>query len=216
MKIKDIINESGYDYRIKRLKQELKQSSNPNIFNSAEAVERFIELANAQRYLPERAMLTAQKIIGGGVLSSQLEHIGDLTHRIAERTFILYGHIEDAVAHIEPKVERGLRSLKSGYGFAKEMHENFKSNWDYNIGKSGKFNDFEDYVSSIKKACLDYSNEHSKLPVYNIAQRHCRDAAISLGQWNFDNTIKHLEILDRMIKQGTIYRYASMYNKDLQ
>lgn len=214
MKITDILCESSYEFRIKRLKLELAQSDKPNIFNSPEAVEKFIELANAQRYLPEKAMLQAQRIIGGGVLSNQLEHIGDLTHRIAERVFIANGLIEDAVAHIEPKVEKGLRSLKSGYGFEKEMHENFKSNWEYSIEKEGVYATFEDYISAIKEACNNYSNEHSKLPVYNVVHQHCRDAAISLGHWQFDKTIRHLEILNRMITQGTIYRLASMYNRN--
>lgn len=214
MKINDLLQESNYGYRIPRLQQELKASSKPNIFNSLEVIEKFVNLANAQRHLPEGAMLAAQRIIGGGVLSYQLEHIGDLTHRIAERVFIATGNIEDAVNHIKPKIEKGLRSLKSGYGFEREMHENFKSNWEYSIYKEGKYNSFEEYLTAIKDACIAYSNEHSKLPVYNIVHLHCRNAAITLGRWEFAKTIRHLEILDRMISQGTIYRLASMYDPE--
>lgn len=216
MKIFEILNEGNYDYRLVRLKKELMASDKPNIFNSQEVMQKFADMASAQRHLPEEAMLAAQRIIGGGVLSNQLEHIGDMSHRIAERVFVRTGSIESAVEHLSPKVERGLKSLKSGYGFEREMHENFNSNWKHSVMKRGEYNSYDEFVAAIKEACLHYANEHAKLPVYNIVHQHCRDAAIALGHWDFKKTIYHLEQLKRMIDGGTIYRQASMYVEGLK
>lgn len=44
----------------------------------------FKELAEAQRGVPELAMLDVQRANVGGVLSYVVEHVGDLTHRMCQ------------------------------------------------------------------------------------------------------------------------------------
>src|SRR3954463_3890963 len=80
----------------------------------------FFALASAQRNLPEKAMLQFQHAMGGGIMSSATEHIGDLTHRMSEKnTFRSAGY-----EYVKEKVVKCLRWLTNPYGFEREFEEN--------------------------------------------------------------------------------------------
>jgi hypothetical protein len=142
----------------------------------AERLEAFDRLADAQRGAPEMAMLRAQDAIGGGVMSVMVEHIGDLTHRMAEKSdFIPHAGYE----FVKPKVERGLRHLKDGYGFSREHYENITNNARYHNVP------VEEYSNKVRTALRAYADAHKKLRVYNYAQELARDAAVALGEEKF-------------------------------
>jgi len=147
-----------------------------------DAGDAFNNLASQQRGDPELAMINAQKVLGGGVMSHALEHVGDLTHRMSEKGGFFGSE------YVRPKVESVLRSLKSGYGFAREHLENMAGS---------------KISPESENAVLNrYANEHSKLPVYNKNQELGRDAAIALGKKDFDTATQKLEKLDKRIKSG--------------
>ena len=52
--------------------------------------EDFWELAWSQRGKPEQAMRDFQYLMGGGIMNSTIEHVGDLTHRMAEKNTFPY------------------------------------------------------------------------------------------------------------------------------
>lgn len=144
----------------------------------------FVELGDAQREDPENAMLKVQRALGGGVLSVMVEHIGDLTHRMADRnTMQTAGY-----TYVLEKVDRGLRYLGNRYGemtsrtsgFQKEHEENVRNNAKYHKVSEAK------YRAELEAALKKYAEEHRKLPVYNEAQWTARQAAIEIGKQDFD------------------------------
>jgi hypothetical protein len=164
--------------------------------------EAFNKLASDQRGLPESAMINAQKIMGGGVLSNAIEHVGDLTHRMSE-----YGG-EFARENVPTKVARVLRSLRNPYGFEREHKENIQAAARFRNIDPNKFN------SELDDALDRYANEHKKLEVYNVMQDHAREAAISLGEKNFNKTEQHLSAIERALKSGMYARQVQEYNPD--
>ena len=155
----------------------------------------FTSLAQGQRDKPEAAMLTLQREIGGGVLSGTSEHVGDLSHRIAEPNTRTSGGIE-AVAE---KVTKTLRSLRHPYGFEKEHLENLVSNAEYdNVS-------LEERTAKVDKALAKYAAEHKKLKVYNLAQQRARDAAVGLGNKDYAGAIRNLEYLETLLQDEQAY-----------
>lgn len=211
----DYFIDSQKKLRTEHIKKKMFNSESKNMFNSEDIRIKFGELGEAQRYLPEMQMLKCQKLMGGGVLSHLIEHIGDLTHRMSEKTFISCSDLSATIEYVEPKVEKGLRALKSGYGFEKEFLENMDNNYEYACLNTKDFNkSFEEWNKEIKDSLIKYSNEHSKLKVYNKAQYAAREAAVSLGLLDFNSSIKHLEYLNDIIKDESYIKIASEYDKD--
>lgn len=178
---------------------------NPDIKLQTEKA--FEEVANTQRGNPELAMVEAQKIYGGGVMPNALEHIGDLTHRMAERG----GRFGSE--YVAPKVTRMLDSLLSDYGFEKEMLENIQSNARFKYERDNPDIPFEqykkEYEDKIDKALKKYSEAHKKVPVYNQMQLAGREAAIAIGEKRYTDAIEHLYTIDQAIKDGT-YKQAAL------
>ena len=88
----------------------------------------FMELADAQRGAPEHAMLRIQHHpLGAGVYSFEVEHVGDLTHRMCQETSIVFGNF--GYENVKDKVDKTLRNLERPYGFEREMQGNLKNNY---------------------------------------------------------------------------------------
>lgn len=163
-----------------------------------EVAEKFMAVADMQRGAPEMAMLRVQHVMGGGVLSPVVEHVGDLVHRMTEHADVPM-YLEDI---IEEKVNRGLRYLTHGYGFEREMKENMRAN--------------KTDAEKLDQMLLQYSKEHEKLPVYNVAHYHGREAAIALGYKDWDKAIEHLKVLKGMLDAGNYNRAAGSFIQDAQ
>ena len=166
---------------------EIKNQLPPNV------VAAFLAIADQQRGAPEHAMLRVTRTMGGGVLNPVVEHVGDLTHRMTEHAD---GGIwlEDI---IQEKVKRGLRYLTDGYGFEREMLGNIRSN-----GTD---------VEKLDRQLIEYAKEHEKIPVYNAAQYHGREAAVALGYKDWDKSISHLQVLQNMLDKDAYKRVAASY-----
>lgn len=152
------------------------------------AEQAFKNLGNLQRDIPERAMLEAQKAISsfpsGNALGTALEHVGDLTHRMSEMGGAWNGYGAEYVA---PKIRTGLSVIQ-------------------NAVDSGR-------IRQIPQSpeLTQYAEAHSKLPVYNQAQYHAREAAVALGKRDLFNAEKHLEAIQEMLKNGTYEKVAGNY-----
>lgn len=155
----------------------------------------FQALADAQRGDPEIAMLGVQHAMGGGVLNYCVEHVGDLTHRMADAIEFIphFGY-----SMVLPKVERCLRMLSSRYisrrfpdetGFYAEHMENVRNNANY-YGMTP-----DQFEEKIRPFLKKYAEEHAKLFVYNDAQYWAREAAIALGEQKFGEARRNLEFL---------------------
>ena len=153
-------------------------------------VEQYKGLGEAQRGKPETAML---KFAGthAGLLSNSVEHVGDLVHRVYESLSIDpdTGLPSVRLGSVKEKVESQLRSLRSGYGFGREVQENLENNARI-AGES-----VEERKKRHDSLLEDYVDAHRNLPSYNEAQRVIKEAAVSLGEGRYEDTIKALETI---------------------
>lgn len=151
----------------------------------------FRSLADAQRGAPERAMIRAQEANGGGVVSYAAEHLGDLTHRMAEHGG-RFGR-----EFVEPKVRRVLKLLRSEYGFAREHEENMRAN------ARARGTSPDEHLERANDALAKYAAEHRKLTVYNEMQRAARDAAVAFGERDWVTAERQLSIIEAALDDGT-------------
>jgi hypothetical protein len=144
-----------------------------------------------QRSVPERTMNDIQFHTGGGVWSTAVEHVGDLSHRMNQ------AHSTDiTMGDVMPKVHSQLSNLSSRYGFAKEHGENLRSNAAYHGVSEG------DHIMQAEHLGKKYAEEHRRTPVYNYPTEVAVDAAVSLGEGRFNDTRGHLEHLSAMQMGG--------------
>jgi len=161
-------------------------------------VQAFTDLAEAQRGTPEVAMLQYQDV-NSGVMSSVVEHLGDLTHRMSERFDFFKGGLE----FFAPKVKRVLSTLQNPYGFTKEHTENIESNAKH-AGEP-----VAERQARVDAALTAYADAHSQLIVYNRPQWLAREAAVAVGRQDFAQAEIFLQELQDLIDQGsTVYEAA--------
>jgi len=172
------------------------------------AEQRFQEMADQQRDAPEIKMTEAQTVLGGGILSNLLEHVGDLTHRMGKKF-----SDKTSFGDVLPKVRSALESLKSQYGYAPEFgtKESYRSaghGFAYEHAEQMAGNSRHDKISledhnvRVGKVTTEYAELHKKIPVYNEMQRAARDAAVALGEGQWHTAIKNLEILKKSLDRG--------------
>ena len=169
-----------------------KRTDDGTSFLPRQKEEAFNDLADQQRGRPEAAMTAAQYVLGGGVMSHLLEHVGDLTHRMAEYNGSM------GLNQVAPKVSTALRSLTNGYGFDREHLQNMVSN--------------KVKPEDEKRVLARYVDEHSKLPVYNRMQELGRNAAINLGNKNYDAAIANLREINDAIENKTYTQKANEFD----
>jgi hypothetical protein len=173
-------------------------------YEPSDRAKLFHRTADAQRGPPEYAMIRIQRLVGGGVFSYVVEHVGDITHRMAEKFDFGKGQL----GIVADKVEKTLNTLESGYGFDKEMQENFESNFRFNKENNPedfKFEDIRDFISEVRKLSILYGHEHSQIPVFNEPQMQAREAAVALGDWNYAKAITHLRWLKKLTDNDEKY-----------
>lgn len=170
---------------------------NKNIELPDNVAQAFSDMGDEQRGHPEIAMRKAQTLLGGGVLSFVLEHVGDLTHRMSHHA--KYGSFYPGI--VRDKVDKTLRVLTNGYGFEREHEENMRANIRYRQEKDPNFDEGK-WKTDLEAALAKYAAEHKKLPVYNEAQWQARQAAIFLGKKNFKAAIWALQRLQDMLADG--------------
>jgi hypothetical protein len=153
-----------------------------------QVIKAFVELGDAQRGLPESAMLAVHDAMGGGILNPVVENVGDIIHRMTH----MIGWWPDPVSstgldYVENKVSSSLRYLTNKYGFEREFRENIVNNAKYD-GRDPKA-----MKAAIDKALARYAYEHGKLPVYNHPQYLARGAAIAVGKQDFPKAVAYLK-----------------------
>jgi hypothetical protein len=166
--------------------------------------EAFQTLGHAQRVRPEDAMLAATHF-HAGVMAYELEHVGDLTHRMT----VAYPQETAGYEYVREKVTRALRHLRNPYGYRKEHEGNIESNSRYRKVDKGE------YTAKFKRLLASYAAEHGKLPVYNEAQLSARDAAIAIGREDFRAAEANLARLEQHLgSKDEWVCYAHAYTLD--
>jgi hypothetical protein len=163
---------------------------------TGEAEKAFNELADRQRGKPESAMVRATRKIlqdeeykhqgGIGVYTLLLEHVGDLTHRMAERGGVFGSEF------VRPKVERTLNLVE--HPIDAESIRNLK----------------------VPPEVAEYTETHKKLKVYNEVQWLGREAAIAIGEQTPTRAAQMLRRIKEMIDNGTYKTKSLEYDPNYQ
>lgn len=176
----------------------------------------FAELANAQRDLPEM-MGTDPNANPGlfnatGTFTYSAEHIGDLTHRMAQKGSEGWRY---GFGWVNDKVSKCLNALTRKYGFAREVEENLQSNYRFRKRTQKLTIPFKQFREEWVEAAKRYADAHSRLTVYNEAQWHAREAAVALGRLDFDKSASHLTALKAHLSSPKKWiEYASRVTVD--
>lgn len=166
-------------------------------------IAKYKKLAYAQRGEPEDAMGKVQDAAGGGVLSFVVEHVGDLTNRMAKDL----GWGDAGFEYVNDKVRKTLGSLTQTYGFEREHREQMESNARHR-GVS-----LDEHTRKVRAALKEYERAHAGLRVFNQAQWLARQAAIDLGREDFRGARLSLYSLKDMLKnEETWWRHATEYD----
>jgi hypothetical protein len=173
-----------------------------------QVIEAFDDLAEQQRGIPERVMNRAQQYIGGGVYSNSIEHVGDLTHRMAKGFHLTNQNA--GFGYVYEKIIGQTQLIDQTDMFEKEMYSNFENNFKQ------KEIDYSEFLEEIRSISQQYADAHEQLPVFNELQYHAKHAAVSLGEFRLYDSAKHLEILRDVLMRGSDvwYYYATEYELD--
>jgi hypothetical protein len=216
-------------------KENMRTSDTPNVLNSPEAIEKFSLLAEGQRGEPEIYMVKLQGELGGGVMSQQVEHIGDLTHRMAQRMYVEGGEVERSLENIIPKIKSGLIGLRRGYGFEREHNENMRSSFEIAYEKfNERFKSLNGYMegelSKIEQE-IKYKEEHIERKVKEIKEadvdklsseirlvhsRNKLDLEWKLEGFNEDIQSESISNKDLLLKKVDIKQIEKKIEEELQ
>jgi len=172
-------------------------------------------LASKQRGAPEMAMGAIQKLDLAQIYGWLCEHVGDLTHRMAQKPSFFEGGYE----WVSEKVRKTLRSLKN-QADVRDLTGQINSNIEYRKekrpGEPGP-QTFDEAVALLMPRARKYADEHRKLPTYNRVQRLAKRAAVKLGEIDFNDprdavrmTIESLEALDHELRSPENWKDVSM------
>jgi hypothetical protein len=165
----------------------------------------FYRLGDQQRGKPERAMELVTHF-HPGVLSVLVEAVGDIQDRMQT--------CGPAAGYpcMKKKINDPLRWLDQGW-----WGPTFEIEHDRNLANNREHRklSIDDYNDKLTELLLNYAEEHAKLPVYNEAQLHAREAAVALGLQDWDAAVEHLEELNRHLGSAAEWvEYAHQYELD--
>lgn len=166
---------------------------------SDEMDDKFNALAEDQRGLPESAMHDIAHSQISAVYASLAEHVGDLTHRMAQKPNFFEGGYE----WVGEKLDKTIRWL--GYGGWKgraDVVGQVQRNSEYYEEQGKSKGSPAKMLADLKALGEKYASEHAKLKVYNTVQRTARDAAVDIGKFRFEAAHKKLSELKAIADKG--------------
>jgi hypothetical protein len=156
-----------------------------------EVAQAFWKLGDSQRGAPEAAMLKVNHF-HHGVLSDLVEHIGDLTWRMAKDAKDGYaGRVP-----VESKTSMAMRRLHIPSAFEREHEENIKNNAEY------RKVDEQEYRNTLNTLLANYAKEHEKLVVYNKTQWMARECAFMLGKQRWYKASMWIEQVNKLASKS--------------
>ena len=150
------------------------------------------ELGDAQLQKPERAMEKASMAMQGGVYGVLIEHVGDLTNRMAKlHGPVVIEKLNRALNHLEKEMFGVPRSR--GESVLDQHRRQMEANAKDKNRTPAEQNELVDSLLS------KYADAHKELPVFNRAQELARDAAVALGEKNPDKALSLLKELKKLL-----------------
>jgi hypothetical protein len=186
------------------------RSSVVSAFSSVAAAQRTMERGSPEWWAT--GLNSPINLNCGGMYRNLAENVGDLTHRLTERAISGdFGYISAG-----EKIRRvlGYFSSDSRPNPEDEIENDLRNNYEgqvlaYTEGKRDKPKEFDEWLSDVRGYGRSYASAHSKVPVYNAAQYHAREAAVSLGNFDLSSMRNHLEELNRHLDDSLAWdQYA--------
>jgi hypothetical protein len=170
----------------------------------------FTGLAKAQRGVAEGLATTGMTKAGAsGARQFLAEHIGDIVHRMAQRP----GFPDISLGDVLPKVRRSLVALEQKYGFAKEVEEQLRSNYQAAV-QQGKFSgSYQQFRLRVTDMGEQYAKAHEGLPVVNQAHRDAQAAAVAYGREDYPAAIAALKRIEG--HTGSVTEWSRYVNEGL-
>lgn len=165
---------------------------------STEMADKFDALAQEQRGAPEEAMHDIAHAQIAQEYASLAEHVGDLTHRMAQRPDFFEGGRE----WVGEKLDKTLRWLGDAAFFKYRMVGQIERNQAYYEKKGESKGTASEMFRKVEELGAKYADEHAKLRVYNEAQKLARDAAVDIGRMKFKDAKDKLTKLKAVSDQG--------------
>jgi hypothetical protein len=161
--------------------------------------EKFQELADAQRAAPEIIMLRASHHrLSAGIQTVVLEHVGDITNRMAQHFSFLEGQYDI----VYDKVSSMLKKLENPHSFENEMFKNMRTNYGFWVEERNETRSYDVLEAEYLQLWTRYADAHAALTVYNDAQKYARNAAVALGRREFNTCILYLYRLKNILNAG--------------
>lgn len=185
--------------------------SDPDITASVSSVppeieQKFQDLADQQRGIPEEAMKDIQMTRICQLYGFVIEHTGDLIHRMSEQINFFQGGYDN----VGNKVDKVLYTLDAGdHGglpFEKDMARQIADNVQYRKENTREgdpsYKTAEEATGALKTMSKAYADAHRGLPTYNRVQELAKKAAVALGDWDFNGARLALYDLRDILNKG--------------
>ena len=169
---------------------------------SGERDAAFRRLAEDQRGEPESAMDRLQHAQIAQEYGWLCEHVGDLTHRLAEN-FSWYGG-----GAVKEKVDKTRRALRNVTEFERHLQQQVENNVRYsaepeNIARRKPWMvSVEAAHAKLTSLGRAYADAHAALRVYNRVQAAARSAAVAVGHQDFDRAKAYLWQVEEALAKG--------------
>lgn len=166
------------------------------------ALQMFAKLAENQQGYPEQMGGAISREFNPSLNHSQgvytylTEHVGDITHRMAQPHCEDYAFFHDLVVR---KVGMSLRELRSA-SFSSAIESQLKAEYDFRKSNKQTVPKWDEWVEAWKAAGRKYAEAHGALTVWNRAQFSAREAAVALGLHDWQGARNELEVLESLLK----------------
>ena len=155
----------------------------------------FLFLAREAHGMPTLVMRSTQQHLGGGQLHDVIENVGGLMHRMTDQSGLMGQDFGFEL--IKPQIDSALAMLR---------HPDFAINVERGIASSSRNRSISvaDADRNVRRAMNAYGDAHRKLRPFNKMQTAAQDAAVSISEFRFEDAIRHLEKIERELKQGRV------------
>jgi hypothetical protein len=161
-------------------------------------------VAEAQRDKPESAMVRVQYKLGGGFMSTVIEHAGDILHRTYERINVNNGSF--GYETVKYKVDLALKRISELLLNKDEFRRNAVSNFANDKRSTGTS---EQHLVEVKKLLKEFGDAHAELPANNELQRRVKALNVALGNLDFNSAHRELKFLNtKLINESTWTNFA--------
>ena len=175
----------------------------------------FIKLQEEQRGEPESMIYNNSNPgiqYATGPFTTLAEHVGDLIHRLAYPNIKVGpsggGGSSFGIRAAREKVEITFWWVnRSSIEVKKDMQYTLKVNYDYYVEEGQYHDNFEQFVNEFNTASKRYAEAYKKLKPITQLQKYGRDAAIALGEQDWEKVRWNLLELRKYLKSPKVKQF---------